>query len=144
MPVPCIEMPDGYHAIKFDSPGPKSIFIDDLQFVVPFNRSVRIRLNGRAHELAWGGPGFEVIIDGRPYELQFDKSPREILIGMRTYSVCIKGEPPDVKVLGRLPPELLDYQQQSIDASAAAAREISSQNQSSLNNNNNNRFANSN
>lgn len=102
-------MSDGhYHGIKFDLPVPKDIYIDDQPYKVPFNKTIRIRLNGRPHELGWGGPGFEVIIDGRPYELQFDKPAREIVIGTRPHFVFICGPPPDVKILGRLPPDLLD------------------------------------
>lgn len=109
MAVPCIEMSEGdFHAIKFDSPVAREIYIDDQSYLVPFNRTIRIRLNGRPHELAWGGPGFEVIIDGRPYELQFNKQPREIVIGTQPHFVYIRGPTPDVKILGRLPPELLE------------------------------------
>ena len=50
---------------------------------MPFDKTIRIKLNNRAHELAWGGPGYEVIVDGRPYELQFNTPPREIVIGTR-------------------------------------------------------------
>lgn len=109
MAVPCIEMSEGvFHAIKFSSPTPKEIFIDDEPYMVPFDKPIRIRLNGRPHELAWGGPGFEVIVDGRPYELQFNKPAREIVIGTTPRYVYICGDAPDVKILGRLTQELID------------------------------------
>ena len=104
--VPCIEMDNNkYFVIRF-SGHPRDIYIDDIPYLVPFDRSVRIKLNGRAHELAWGGPGFEVIIDGRPYELQFNKQSREIIIGTRPHFIYICGEAPDVKICGELPYEL--------------------------------------
>ncbi len=64
-------------------------------------------LKFRSHELAWGGPGFEVIIDGRPYEIQFNQPPREIIIGTRPHLIYICGDAPDVKICGRVPDELL-------------------------------------
>ncbi|RNA00727.1 pre-mRNA cleavage complex 2 Pcf11-like isoform X1 [Brachionus plicatilis] len=112
LPVPCIEMDNGqFHIIRFTGP-PKDIFIDNQAYLVPFDKTIRIKLNGRAHELAWGGPGFEVIVDGRPYELQFNKPEREINIGNRSHLVCIYGEAPDVKICGRLPKELCEKAQQ--------------------------------
>lgn len=111
LPVPCIEMDNGkFHIIRFTGP-PKEIYIDNQPFLVPFDKTIRIKLNGRAHVLAWGGPGFEVIIDGRPYELQFNKPEREISIGNRSHLVCIYGEAPDVKICGRLPKELCEKAQ---------------------------------
>jgi hypothetical protein len=107
-PVPCIEMDHGQlHVIRFEGP-PRPIYIDDVGYEVPFEKTKRIKLNGRAHELAWGGPGFEVIIDGRAYELQFRQPAREISIGTRPHMVYIDGDAPDVKILGRIPPELLN------------------------------------
>jgi hypothetical protein len=107
-PVPCIEMHNGrLHAIRFDGP-PRPIHIDDTAYEVAYDRPRRIKLGGRAHELAWGGPGFELIVDGKAHELQFNQPPREILIGTRTHMVHIEGGPPEVKILGRLPPELLN------------------------------------
>lgn len=103
--VPCIEMSDNkFYVIRF-SGQPREIYIDEIPYVVPFDKTIRIKLNGRAHELAWGGPGFEVIIDGRPYELQFNKPPREIIIGTRPHFIYICGEAPDVKICGQLPYE---------------------------------------
>ena len=55
--------------------------------------------------MAWGGPGFEVIIDGRPVELQFNKPAREIVIGAGTHFIYVGGEAPDVKICGKLPSE---------------------------------------
>jgi len=104
--VPCIEMDAGQlYIIRFSGP-PRDIYIDDIPYLVPFDKTVRIKLNGRAHEVAWGGPGFEVIVDGRPFELQFNKPKREVIIGTRQYSVFICGDAPDVKICGQLPPEL--------------------------------------
>ena len=104
--VPCIEMDHGrLHAIRFEGP-PRPIYIDDVPYEVSMDKVRRIKLNGRAHELAWGGPGFEVIVDGRPYELQFNQPAREVFIGKQSHMLYIQGEPPDVKILGRLPPEL--------------------------------------
>ena len=113
LPVPCIEMENGvYFVIRFSGP-PREIYIDDMPFVVAFDKTERIKLNGRAHDLAWGGPGFEVIIDGRPYELQFNKPPREIMVGTKPHHVCIYGEAPDVKICGQLPYELLNLEDNS-------------------------------
>jgi len=83
-----------------------------MPYLVAFDKTIRIKLNGRAHELAWGGPGFEVIIDGRPYELQFNKPSREIIIGTRPHFIYICGDAPDVKICGQLPYELLNQQKQ--------------------------------
>ena len=105
--VPCIEMDNGqFHIIRFSGP-PKDIYIDEQAFKCSFDKTSRIKLNGRAHELAWGGPGYEIIIDGRPYELQFNKPPREIIIGTRPHLIYIGGEAPDVKIYGRIPNEFL-------------------------------------
>lgn len=52
-----------------------------------------------------------MIIDGRPYELQFDRPPREIIIGTKPHQVYISGDAPDVKIGGRLPPDLIDQNQ---------------------------------
>jgi len=104
--VPCIEMDAGrLYVIRFSGP-PRDIYIDDVPYLVPFDKTVRIKLNGRAHEIAWGGPGFEVIVDGRPFELQFNKPKREVIIGTRPHFVFVCGDAPDVKICGQLPPEL--------------------------------------
>lgn len=104
--VPCIEMDDNsFYIIRFSGP-PREIYIDEIPYLVPLDKTVRIKLNGRAHELAWGGPGFEVIIDGRPYELQFNKPSREVIIGTKPHFIYICGDTPDVKICGQLPYDL--------------------------------------
>lgn len=104
--VPCIEMENNsFYIIRFSGP-PRDIYIDDIPYLVPLDKTVRIKLNGRAHELAWGGPGFEVIIDGRPYELQFNQPSREVIVGTKPHFIYICGETPDVKICGQLPYEL--------------------------------------
>ena len=107
LPIPCVEIDGQFFVIRF-SGQPRSIMIDDMIYEVPFEGIKRIHLNNRAHELAWGGPGFEVIIDGRPYELQFGQTqPREVFIGSRQHYIRVLGEPPDVKICGRLPEDIL-------------------------------------
>lgn len=122
LPIPCVEIDGQFYIIKF-SGAARSIMIDDQMFDVPFEGIKRIKLNGRAHELAWGGPGFEVIIDGRPYELQFGQmTPREIYIGARQHFICLPGGPPDVRICGRVPDDILQqYQQQLTEQSQSQA-----------------------
>jgi len=126
LPVPCIEMSSGvFYVIRFSGKS-REIYIDDLPYLVPFDKTIRIKLNGRAHELAWGGPGFEVIIDGRPYELQFNKPSREIIIGTRPHSIYICGDAPDVKICGQLPYELLNQLQQQAEQETEQSKIIKS------------------
>lgn len=126
-PVPCIEMDHGrLHVIRFDGP-PRPIHIDETAYEVPMDKARRIKLNGRAHEIAWGGPGYEVIVDGRPYEIQFNQPAREIMIGTRPHMVYIEGDAPEVKILGRLPPELLSQQQAAQHKEAMRQMESSEQ-----------------
>jgi hypothetical protein len=107
LPIPCVEIDGQFYVIRFSGQS-RNIMIDDMIYEVPFEGVKRIRLNNRAHELAWGGPGFEVIIDGRPYELQFGQSqPREVFIGARQHYIRVLGDPPDVKICGRVPDDIL-------------------------------------
>lgn len=65
---------------RFDGP-PREIIVDDVPYMVPMDRPVRIRIGKRSHMLGFGGPGQEVTIDGKPYELMFDGPPRQVKIG---------------------------------------------------------------
>lgn len=66
---------------RFDGP-PREINIDHMSFMVPMDRPMRVKVGMRAHMLAFGGPGQEVIIDGKPYEVMFSGPPRNVKIGM--------------------------------------------------------------
>lgn len=114
LPIPCVEIDGFFYVIRFSGP-PHSIMIDNVAYEVPFDRVIRIHLSNRAHELAWGGPGFEVIIDGRPYELQFGQSqPREVFIGTRQHYIKVLGDAPDVKICGRVPDHILREHEEEI------------------------------
>lgn len=135
--VPCIEMDNGqFYIIRFEGP-PKEIFIDDSPYLVHMDKTLRIKLNSRSHELTWGGPGFEVIIDGRPYEIQFNKPPREIIIGTRPHLIYIGGDAPEVKICGRMPEELL---KESESSAADVKRETDEMRFNNTNGNYNNKF----
>ncbi len=114
LPIPCVEIDGEFYIIRFSgSPLGRDIHVDDVPYRVPFDKTIRIKINGRAHELAWGGPGYEVIIDGRAYEIQFG-TKREVYIGARQHYIRIGGEAPDVKICGRLPEEILQQHQQNL------------------------------
>lgn len=52
-----------------------------MRFMVPMDRPMRVRIGKRAHMLAFGGPGHEVVVDGRAYEVMFGGPPRMLKIG---------------------------------------------------------------
>ncbi len=114
LPIPCVEIDGEFYIIRFSgNPSGREIYVDDMPYRVPFDKTIRIKVNGRAHELAWGGPGYEVIIDGRAYEIQFG-TKREVYIGARQHYIRIGGDAPDVKICGRLPDELLQQHKQNL------------------------------
>ena len=74
---------------RFDGP-PREINIDSMSFMVPVDRPIRVKIGMRAHMLAFGGPGQEVMIDGKPYEVMFNGPPRQVKIGEEQDRQCLR------------------------------------------------------
>ncbi|XP_013419945.1 pre-mRNA cleavage complex 2 protein Pcf11 isoform X2 [Lingula anatina] len=91
-----------YYGICFDGP-PREIIIDDQPWLVPMDHPRKVRIGKRPHMVAFGGPGFEVLIDGKMYEVHFNGIPREVVIAGRTHTLQLLGAPPEVKILGEVP-----------------------------------------
>ncbi|KAL5012400.1 hypothetical protein ScPMuIL_010951 [Solemya velum] len=107
--IPYIVFDGRPRGIRFDGQ-PKDVIIDGKQFCVPTDRSIRVKVGFRFHNLALGGPAHELIIDGKWYEVKFNGRPKEITFGSRTHCVTLEGEPPDVKILGELPREFVSVE----------------------------------
>ncbi|XP_067944816.1 pre-mRNA cleavage complex 2 protein Pcf11-like [Watersipora subatra] len=106
-PTPVIIIDGKAQGIRFDGP-PREIMIDDMSFMVPMDRPQRIKIGMRAHMLAFGGPGQEVLIDSKPYEVIFNGPPRVVRIGGTEREIRLFGDPPDVKILGEILPDELN------------------------------------
>ena len=85
------------HGIRFDGP-PRDIRIDDKPFEVPVDLARRVRIRNRAHHIAFGGPGHEVIIDGKWYEIKFGGPEKCIRLGPKRYRIKLDGPPPEVNI----------------------------------------------
>ena len=102
--VPVIIIEGLEHGIRFDGP-PREILINDKPHLVHMDKPTKIKIGLRPYEIAFGGPGHEVIINSKWYEVKFNGPVREVTIGGRLIKMCLKGAPPDVKILEPLVPE---------------------------------------
>ncbi|XP_069130811.1 pre-mRNA cleavage complex 2 protein Pcf11-like [Argopecten irradians] len=99
--VPCIVINNKKRGIRFDGP-PREIIVDNVNYLVPVDDCVKIRVNNRPHYLAFGGPAHEVILDGKWFEVKFGGPAKEISLGNRVVYVRLEGPPPEVKILDEI------------------------------------------
>lgn len=99
--IPVIMYNKKPHGIRFEG-DPRNIYINDVPYLVPFDRAVKVKIGPRPHFLAFGGPAHEVIIDGRWYEVKFNNNPKNITIGNRICSVRLEPPVPRVKILSEM------------------------------------------
>ncbi|XP_033743780.1 pre-mRNA cleavage complex 2 protein Pcf11-like [Pecten maximus] len=99
--IPCIVINNKKRGIRFDGP-PREIIVDNINYVVPVDDCVKIRINNKPHYLAFGGPAHEVILDGKWFEVKFDGPAKEISLGNRLIYVRLVGPPPEVKILDEI------------------------------------------
>ncbi|XP_060064813.1 pre-mRNA cleavage complex 2 protein Pcf11-like isoform X2 [Ylistrum balloti] len=99
--IPCIVINNKKRGIRFDGP-PREIIVDNINYLVPVDDCVKIRINNRPHYLALGGPAHEVILDGKWFEVKFGGPAKEISLGNRVIYVRLEGPPPEVKILDEI------------------------------------------
>ncbi|OWF46603.1 uncharacterized protein LOC110455499 isoform X2 [Mizuhopecten yessoensis] len=99
--IPCVVINNKKRGIRFDGP-PREIIVDNINYVVPVDDCVKIRINNRPHYLAFGGPAHEVILDGKWFEVKFGGPAKEISLGNRVIHVRLEGPPPEVKILNEI------------------------------------------